>query len=95
MTLWTFAFLVPAVLCVFAVKYFLDKGFEFAAFAFIAICGLLFIISLALPICELNSERKAKFYNTNFKTNYTANDFFWNGEEIETMLIGKKVRVEE
>ena len=94
MTLWFFAFLIPAVLCVFAAKYFLDKDFEFVGFAFIALCTPLFVISLVLPICELDSARKAKFYNANFKTSYTANDFFWNGEEIEAMLIGKKVRVE-
>ena len=95
MTLWIFAFLIPAVLCAFAAKYFLDKDFEFVSLAFIAVCVPLFIISLSLPIRELDSARKAKFYNTNLKTNYTANDFFWNGEEIEGMLIGKKVRVEE
>jgi hypothetical protein len=93
MTLWIFAFLIPAVLCAFAAKYFFDKDFEFMGFVFIVICTPLFIISLTLPVCELDSARKAKFYNTNFKTSYTANDFFWNSEEIEAMLIGKKVRV--
>lgn len=95
MTLWAFAFLIPAILCGFLAKFFLDRDKDFTGLSFVVIFVTLFIISIIVPVYEFDSVRKANFYNKNFGTHYTANDFFWNGEEIEGMLIGKKVRIDD
>ena len=94
MTFWAFAFLIPTFGFYWLFNFFVDRCDEsLALFSFI-LCGFFLCIALFVPFAEFQSGKKAKFYNTHFGTNYTANDFFWYGEEIETMLIGKKVRVD-
>jgi len=92
MTFWAFAFLIPCI-AFFSLALYLVERYEGLTAISLGISCMLFIPSAIIPIKEFKSEKKAEFYNTHFGTNYTANDFFWYGEEIENMLIGKKVRV--
>jgi len=53
------------------------------------VCGFIgFLGTIVYPV----AYNDAKFLNSNFGTKYTAEDMFWHGEDIKTMIIGNKVR---
>jgi len=59
------------------------------SFCIVSLIILLFsFLILALSIKDKN------FINKQFNTNYTTEDMFWNGDDIKTMLIGKKIRID-
>jgi len=61
---------------------------------FSGICIIILSIILVFQISEVvGSENKAKFYNTTFKTNYTAEDVFWNNDAIKNQLLGEKKNI--
>ena len=39
--------------------------------------------------------KDSKFLNSNFGTQYTTEQMFWNGEEIKDMVIGNKYRISD
>lgn len=58
------------------------------------IFGFMFMVFLIISFfnvyCVIGSKNKANFYNTVYKTNYTADDIYWNGDIINNYIIGEK-----
>lgn len=93
MTVWPFVYLISAIVFFIICLKSIKNDVEILAFVSVIFAFVFFAVGIGVGVGELESTRKAKFYNKNFGTDYTSNDFFWNGEEIENMLIGKRVRI--
>lgn len=52
------------------------------------------ISAFAVGLSEVQADHDAKFINAQYGTSYTANEMFWNGEDIKAMVIGRKQRIE-
>lgn len=63
-------------------------------FVVLGACGFIGLLVSVAMFCSLQTAKhNAAFINKNYGTNYTADDFIWNGDEIKTMVIGSKNRV--
>ena len=58
------------------------------------VCAVFGVLAIAVGLSELQADRDAKFINAQYGTSYTANEMFWNGEDIKAMVIGRKQRIE-
>ena len=67
------------------------EGFPAALLVVAIVC---FLISLCLFGHWRVRSIKCDFLNEKFGTSYTPNEMFWNGEIIQDMIEGEKLRVE-
>ena len=56
------------------------------------VLGASWLICLMLIIPSAATDRD--FVNKNFNTNYSIEEMFWNGDDIKSMLIGNKIRID-
>jgi Na+/melibiose symporter-like transporter len=90
--MYGFTVAIVVVLIVFLIMAIIPEENEWGCRRAVS-AGMAFICLLVLfaQFSEVvKAKNSAEFYNKNFKTNYTAEEVFWNGETISKQILGEK-----
>ena len=67
---------------------------DFCKFVVFMICMVVILGGLVSPLVYETCKRNAKIINEEFGTSYTTADIFWTGGTIESLVLGRKARID-